>query len=577
MEMKINEVISSNTVFPIEKGGTGAATATEALVNLGFTATINELNTLDGITATTSEINCIGGVTSNIQTQLDGKSPVGHTHNYAGSDSAGGVATSAKQLETSHTIQTNLGSSTAVSFNGTSDINPGVTGVLPITNGGTGNATGKASSADKLATARTISLSGDVSGSVSFDGSADVSITAVVANSSHNHSASNISSGTLSIARGGTGNTAGYIRTGQKSDTTIGNKATIEGYQNTGSGTYSHVEGCTCEASGVSSHAEGDSTVASGDYSHAEGERSTASGDYSHAEGLDSYATADYAHAEGYTAEAYGKASHAEGFVCTAEGQGAHAEGYYSTAGNFGAHSGGKYNKTMTTGASSSSNTGDVFTLGNGTASNSRANCFRITYAGKAYGLSSFGSSGADYAEYFEWEDGNPNIEDRIGRFVTLKDNKIKIASFDSDYILGIVSGNPCIIGNNDEDYTHRYARDDFNRFIYQELNEEGLPTENTTVSIKEAYKFKYGFNFKVNPNYDPTKEYIERQFRQEWSPIGMMGVLSVYDDGTCEVNKYCKVGLNGAATKAEEGYIVGKTYRVLKRISDNIVQILFK
>ena len=40
------------------------------------------------------------GVTSSIQTQLDGKSGTGHTHNYAGSSSVGGAATSANKLNT---------------------------------------------------------------------------------------------------------------------------------------------------------------------------------------------------------------------------------------------------------------------------------------------------------------------------------------------------------------------------------------------------------------------------------------------------------------------------------------------
>jgi len=48
-----------------------------------------------GITVTADEINMLSGVTSNIQDQLDGKSPSGHTHNYAGSSSAGGAATNA--------------------------------------------------------------------------------------------------------------------------------------------------------------------------------------------------------------------------------------------------------------------------------------------------------------------------------------------------------------------------------------------------------------------------------------------------------------------------------------------------
>ena len=70
------------------------------LAQLGLTATAAELNTLDGITATVTELNYVDGVTSNIQTQLNGKAASGHTHNYAGSSSAGGAATSANKLNT---------------------------------------------------------------------------------------------------------------------------------------------------------------------------------------------------------------------------------------------------------------------------------------------------------------------------------------------------------------------------------------------------------------------------------------------------------------------------------------------
>ena len=61
---------------------------------------------------------------------------------------------------------------------GTSNI-----GALPFTTSG---------SADKLATPRTIKLKGDVTGSGSFDGSADLEITATVADNSHAHSISDI-------------------------------------------------------------------------------------------------------------------------------------------------------------------------------------------------------------------------------------------------------------------------------------------------------------------------------------------------------------------------------------------------
>jgi len=52
--------------------------------------------------------------------------------------------------------------------------------------------TGNAATATTLETSRTISLSGDVSGSVSFNGSQNVDITAVVADDSHNHIISNV-------------------------------------------------------------------------------------------------------------------------------------------------------------------------------------------------------------------------------------------------------------------------------------------------------------------------------------------------------------------------------------------------
>ena len=51
---------------------------------------------------------------------------------------------------------------------------------------------GNSSTATKLQTARTISLTSDVTGSASFDGSADASITATVVDDSHNHIISNV-------------------------------------------------------------------------------------------------------------------------------------------------------------------------------------------------------------------------------------------------------------------------------------------------------------------------------------------------------------------------------------------------
>ena len=84
-----------------------------------------------------------------------------------GTGNTTGLATSATKLATARTIRTNLGSTSTASFDGTTNVTLGVTGTLPIANGGTGNTTGLAASATKLATARTID-------GMPFDGSANV-------------------------------------------------------------------------------------------------------------------------------------------------------------------------------------------------------------------------------------------------------------------------------------------------------------------------------------------------------------------------------------------------------------------
>lgn len=65
---------------PGPTGPTGATGPTGPGIS-GVTASASELNILDGTTVTTTELNYVNGVTSSIQTQLDGKAAVSHTHN----------------------------------------------------------------------------------------------------------------------------------------------------------------------------------------------------------------------------------------------------------------------------------------------------------------------------------------------------------------------------------------------------------------------------------------------------------------------------------------------------------------
>ena len=83
---------------------------------------------------------------------------------------------------------------------------------------------------------------------------------------------------------------------------------------------------------------------------------------------------------------------------------------------------------------------------------------------------------------------------------------------------------------------------------------------------------------FVLSDNYNLNQTYIPRSERPEWETVGMLGKLIVYDDGTCIENEYCTAGNAGIATDAKKYFNICVTkYRVLKRLSDNIILILFR
>lgn len=195
--------------------------------------------------------------------------------------------------------------------------------------------------------------------------------------------------------------------------------------------------------------------------------------------------------------------------------------------------------------------------------------------------------SGADYAEYFEWEDSNENI-DRYGYFVTLESNKIKIAN-STDYILGAISTNPSIIGSFCENNKFNPdLLDDLGRPVYG--NQEITYTEYEWKDVEETYTDENGeththtvkkyvpvekteitYRILPNPNYNPS---AQRETDPAWAVVGMLGQLRVRDDGTCQPNGYCTVKDGGIATMTNDS---SKGWRVMSRISENVIRILFK
>ena len=161
-------------------------------------------------------------------------------------------------------------------------------------------------------------------------------------------------------------------------------------------------------------------------------------------------------------------------------------------------------------------------------------------------------TGGVDYAEFFEWKDGNSSDEDRRGHSVILDENKIIVAtsSDDTSKIIGVVSTNPTVVGGGDmEKWVHKYLKDDYDSFVWEEhtvtewTDEDGkkhsyqtdkIPTDLSVPSdaiVISEEEDKYGNTVKLkrkklNPEWDSNKQYISREDRKEWEAIGLMGKL---------------------------------------------------
>lgn len=365
--------------------------------------------------------------------------------------------------------------------------------------------------------------------------------------------------------------------------------AHAEGCRTISSGKYSHAEGRDTKAVGMQSHAEGigttalaNTTHAEGHYtnakgptSHAEGQNTTSSGNSAHAEGNTTTASGSSAHAEGGSTIASGSSSHAEGSMTTASGSGSHAEGSLTNAKGTASHAGGHdtiandyqtvigaYNVEKPGGITS----GSRFIVGGGWVD--RKNAFRVDCSGACYGAGAWNTSGADYAELFEWADGNPAAEDRVGRFVTLEGERIRLAGPEDDYILGIVSGNPSVVGGvYDDQWQGMFETDVFGRPVYEdaEIPDELGPDGEV---IRPAHMER---RQKLNPAYNPAQAYIPRTERPEWDAVGLLGKLVAVDDGTCQVNGWAAVGAGGIAVAS----CVQTKFRVMARLDETHVRIM--
>ena len=175
---------------------------------------------------------------------------------------------------------------------------------------------------------------------------------------------------------------------------------------------------------------------------------------------------------------------------------------------------------------------------------------FIVTGVGNVFADGTYTADGADYAEFFETNDGN-GID--VGKTVVLDGDKVRAStsSDDASTILGVVRPkvdgiNSMMIGNTAWNrWTNKYLHDDYGRFIMEDYSvtewvvktyEDGRQqTESyetdkipSDVTVPDNAVVKTQQRKKLNSDFDKDKEYKPRSERDEWVIIGMLGQIQV-------------------------------------------------
>ena len=134
-----------------------------------------------------------------------------------------------------------------------------------------------------------------------------------------------------------------------------------------------------------------------------------------------------------------------------------------------------------------------------------------------------------DFAEYFEWSDGNPSNEDRIGHTVSVDGltGKIKIAE-EGETVIGVISGTAGFIaGSASFSWQGRFKRDEWGREVYEEQKDENgnliYADAETRAQIVKTERIE-------TSEYDSSLEnsYVPRDLRKEWDIVGLLGQVRV-------------------------------------------------
>ncbi len=136
---------------------------------------------------------------------------------------------------------------------------------------------------------------------------------------------------------------------------------------------------------------------------------------------------------------------------------------------------------------------------------------------------------GGDYAEYFESDEG---VEIPVGVSAGVNGKgKIRPAK-KGETPIGVISKNPSLLGNSPSDWPGKYLRDEFGNVIMDEVRKEIMAPKKEKESgegeteMAGTGEFTLERTPRLNPDYDPSRPYVDRGKRPEWHCVGVMGQI---------------------------------------------------
>lgn len=188
------------------------------------------------------------------------------------------------------------------------------------------------------------------------------------------------------------------------------------------------------------------------------------------------------------------------------------------------------------------------------------------------------------FSEMYEWA----NIPDKkFGKFVQFSNIDEKyhciLPATDPSQVFGVSTINSCMTADDPPEWFLKYAFNEYGDIYFKD--------EEIAVGNKE-YDNILELNYIrtqsqkvyvpiINDIFDYSKQYIQRNARNEWVRVNLIGKCIVEDNGECQAGQYCTLYNGddetkfGTAIPADEN--TQYKWRVLNRVSDTTILILYK